>query len=156
MPASIRASRPSAIGYPQAVAFSVQLGRNQVVQAMGLSMVVLVGLSAAKWPVVLIWALIAICSVVGEDILLRRLARAVAPSKAARVAAPTLRIFITTVYAAAAFVLMVKGDAGAKLFAFALMSASMVHVLMRYYRSPPILLASWRLGSPSSAWAPLA
>ena len=49
---------------------------------------------------------------------------------------------MTTLYAAAAFVLLVKGDGGEKLFAFALMSASMVHVLMRYYRSPPILLAS--------------
>ena len=142
MPTSSRASRPSTIGYPQAIAFYVQLGRNQIVQAAGLSMVAVVGLSVAKWPVVLGWTLTAVCAVMGEDLLLRRIARAETPSRAARIAAPTLRIFITTVYAAAAFVLLVKGGGGAKLFAFALMSASMVHVLMRYYRAPPILLAS--------------
>jgi signal transduction histidine kinase/CheY-like chemotaxis protein len=142
MPTSSRASRPSTIGYPQAIAFSVQLGRNQVVQAVGLSMVALVGLSVVKWPWVLGWTLTAACAVTAEDFLLRRIARAPTPSSAARIAAPALRIFITTVYAAAAFVLLVKGGGGEKLFAFALMSASMVHVLMRYYRSPPILLAS--------------
>jgi signal transduction histidine kinase/AmiR/NasT family two-component response regulator len=119
----------------------VQLGRNQIVQAMGLTMVAVVGLSVAKWPWVLGWTLTVICAVTAEDVLLRRISRAAAPSKAARIAAPALRILITTIYAAAAFVLLVKGSGGAKLFAFALMSASMVHVLMRYYRSPPILLA---------------
>ena len=142
MPASSRASRQSAIGYPQAIAFSVKLGRNQIVQAMGLSMVALVGLSVAKWPWVLGWTVTTVCAVAGEDILLKRMARVVTPSRAARIAAPALRIFITTIYAAAAFVLLVKGGGGERLFAFALMSASMVHVLMRYYRSPPILLAS--------------
>ena len=142
MPTPSRASHPAAIGYPQAIAFSVQLGRNQIVQAVGLSMVALVGLSAAKWPWVLGWTLIAVCAVASEDLLLRRIARVVTPSKAARIAAPALRILVTTVYAAAAFVLLVKGGAGEKLFAFALMSASMVHVLMRYYRSPWVLMAS--------------
>ncbi|HLY81072.1 MAG TPA: ATP-binding protein [Caulobacteraceae bacterium] len=142
MPTSSRASLPSAIGYPQAIAFSVQLGRNQIVQAVGLSMVALVGLSVAPWPWVLGWAATAVCAVTAEDVLLRRISRIATPSKTALMVAPALRVFITTVYAAAAFVLLVKGGGGEKLFAFALMSASMVHVLMRYYRSPPILLAS--------------
>jgi len=141
MPVSSAASQPSAVGHPQGIAFSVQLGRNQVVQTVGLSMVALVGLGVAQWLVVLAWTLAAGCAVGAEDLLLRRISRTPAPSRAARIWAPTLRILVTTLYASAAFVLLVKGDGGQKLFAFGLMSASMVHVLMRYYRSPPILLA---------------
>ena len=56
--------------------------------------------------------------------------------------APALRVLATSVYAVAALALIAKGGPGERLFAFALMSASMVHVLMRYYRSPPVLAAS--------------
>ena len=137
-----RVSPRIASAYPQAISFSVQLGRNQIVQAVGLSMVALVGLSVAPWPYVAGWALAAITAVVAEDMLLRRMARVATPSRAARIFAPALRILATTIYATAAFVIIVKGGPGARLFAFALMSASMVHVLMRYYRAPLILVAS--------------
>jgi two-component system, sensor histidine kinase len=130
------------VDYPQAISFSVQLGRNQVVQAVGVSMVVLVGLSITPWPYVAVWALAIVATVGAEDMLLRRIGRSAAPSRAALICAPALRILATTIYATAAFVFFVKGGPGQKLFAFALMSASMVHVLMRYYRSPPILVAS--------------
>jgi signal transduction histidine kinase/ActR/RegA family two-component response regulator len=70
------------------------------------------------------------------------MARAATPSRAARIAAPSLRILATTIYALAALVMIAKGAPGVRLFAFALISASMVHVLMRYYRSPLVMLAS--------------
>jgi signal transduction histidine kinase/ActR/RegA family two-component response regulator len=113
-----------------------------VVQTLGITMVALVGLSAVPWPYVAGWAIAAVLAVGTEDALLRRMARDGAPSRRSRVLAPSLRILATTVYATAALVLIAKGGPGPRLFAFALMSASMVHVLMRYYRSPPILVAS--------------
>jgi len=58
------------------------------------------------------------------------------------VAAPLLRVLATTLYALAALVLIVKGGPVERMFAFALMSVSMVHVLMRYYRSRLVLMAS--------------
>jgi signal transduction histidine kinase/ActR/RegA family two-component response regulator len=130
--------RPAA-EYSQAIAFSVHIGRNQVVQALGITMVCLVGLSVAPWPFVAVWALAVVAVVGAEDFLLRRIAQG---QLSARLSMPTLRILATTLYALAAFVLIVRGGGAQRLFAFALMSASMVHVLMRYYRSPPILLAS--------------
>ena len=142
MPATSEANRHLWHAYPQAFAFSIQLGRNQIVQALGLSMVALVGLSVVKWPAVVVWVIAAILAVGTEDLLLRRMARSTAPSRTADIWAPALRIMATTVYATAALALIVKGGPGARLFAFALMSASMVHVLMRYYRRPVILLAS--------------
>ena len=141
MSATSRASRQAA-AYYQAISFSVQLGRNQVVQTFGITMVALVGLSAVPWPYVAGWAMAAVLAVGAEDALLRRMARSAAPSRLSRVLAPGLRILATTVYATAALVLIAKGGPGPRLFAFALMIASMVHVLMRYYRSPPILVAS--------------
>ena len=141
MPKPSRAAYQTA-AYYQAISFSVQLGRNQVVQTLGVTMVALVGLSVAPWPYVAGWAAAAVMAVGAEDILLRRMARAGTPSRRALVLAPALRILATTVYATAALVLIAKGGPGPRLFAFALMSASMVHVLMRYYRSPPILVAS--------------
>ncbi len=141
MSAPSRASLQAA-AYYQAISFSVQLGRNQVVQTLGITMVALVGLSAVPWPYVAGWAIAAVLAVGTEDALLRRMARDGAPSRLSRVLAPSLRILATTVYATAALVLIAKGGPGPRLFAFALMSASMVHVLMRYYRSPPILVVS--------------
>ena len=128
--------------YAHAISFYVQLGRNQIVQAVGLTMVTLMGLTAAPWPYVAGWVVAAIVTVGAEDLLLRRMGRDGAPSRAARFAAPALRILATTIYATAALVLIARGGPGQRLFAFALMSASMVHVLMRYYRSPVILIAS--------------
>ena len=104
MPTTSRASGQAPI-YPQAITVSVQLGRNQVVQGLGISMVAVIGLSVAPWPYVAAWAFAAIMAAGAEDTLLRRMARSASPSRAARIAAPALRILATTIYAAAAFVL---------------------------------------------------
>jgi len=128
--------------YPHPVAFRIQLRRNVVVQALGMAMVSLLGLTILPWPAVLAWTLAAMAAVATENRLLQVLASGGRYARAAHLWAPPLRILTTTVYAAAALALIVKGGPGVRMFAFALMSTSMVHVLMRYYRSPPILLAS--------------
>jgi len=128
-----------ALTYP---VLSVQLGRNLVVQVLGVTMVVIVGLTVLPWRSVLIWTLMVAAVVVAEDSCLRIAAHGGRFSVAARRAAPFLRIAATSVYALAALTLIARGAPGDKLFAFALISASVVHVLMRYYRSPVVLAAS--------------
>jgi signal transduction histidine kinase/ActR/RegA family two-component response regulator len=144
MQTSSRATRqPVTVAeHPHSVAFSIQLSQNQVVQALGMGMVSLMGLTILPWPAVLAWTLVAIVAVAAEHHCLRLAAGGGRASRAAGAWAPALRVLATTVYAAAAFALLVRGGPGERLFAFALMSASMVHVLMRYYRSPLILVAS--------------
>ena len=128
--------------YPHPVAFSVQISRNAVVQTLGMAMVSLTGLSIVPWPSVLAWAVFLVAVLTIENQLLRRIADDTRSAGAAEVWAPALRVLATTTYAAAAFVFIIKGGPGERLFAFALISASMVHVLMRYYRQPFILAAS--------------
>ncbi len=118
---------------------SIQLGRNLVVQALGSAMVIIVGLTLLPWRPVLIWALMIASVVIVEDRCLRIAAREGRYRVLARRAAPVLRVAATSVYALAALTLIARGSPGDKLFAFALISASVVHVLMRYYRSPLIL-----------------
>src|ERR1019366_8485399 len=144
MPTSDRATRQplTVTEHPHSVAFSIQLSRNQVVQALGMGMVSLMGLTILPWLVVLAWTLVAIVAVAAEHHCLRLVAGGGRASRTAGAWAPALRVLATTVYAVAAFALIVRGGPGERLFAFALMSASMVHVLMRYYRSPLILAAS--------------
>jgi signal transduction histidine kinase/CheY-like chemotaxis protein len=133
---------PAALAsYPHPAAFSIQINRNVAVQGLGLGMVVLIGLCAMPWPVVTIWALITTVALTIEHRLLRRAAGGGRQAGAANAWAPALRVFISSLYALAALVLIAHGDGGERVFAVALMSASMVHVLMRYYRSPRILLA---------------
>ncbi|MDB5431754.1 MAG: sensor histidine kinase/response regulator [Caulobacter sp.] len=136
-PEATGVSRTSS-AYPHPIAFTVQLSRNLVVQILGMTMVCLMGLSVLRWPAVLAWAVIAVVAVGAENQLLRHMATR-GFSKAGAAWAAGLRIFTTSVYALAALVLIARGGPGERLFAFALMSASMVHVLMRYYRSPVIL-----------------
>jgi signal transduction histidine kinase/CheY-like chemotaxis protein len=142
MSTSPQATPPPQAGQLQPIAFSIHLSRNLVVQAVGLTMVCLMGLSVLGWRPVLIWAAVAVTTVMAENHALRRLAAGRASPRLARIWAPCLRVAATSVYAFAALMLIAKGGPGERLFAFALMSASMVHVLMRYYRSPVILAAS--------------
>jgi signal transduction histidine kinase/CheY-like chemotaxis protein len=136
-------TQPAARAVPALpAAFSIQLGRNLVVQALGVSMVSLMGLTVAPWPVVLGWALLAIAALGLEHRFLALMAGKGRFTRAASAWAPVPRVLATTIYAAAALALIAKGGPGERLFAFALMSASMVNVLMRYYRSPLILAAS--------------
>jgi signal transduction histidine kinase/CheY-like chemotaxis protein len=136
-------SRPeSPAEHPHPVAFTIHLGRNLIVQGLGVGMVSLMGLSCAPWPVVLAWTLAMIMIAVAEQHVLRLVAQPGGGSPAARRWAPGLRILATTAYALGAFALIVWGGPGARLFAFSLMSASMVNVLMRHYRSDWVLAAS--------------
>ncbi len=115
-----------------------------IVQGLGMAMVSVMGLTILPWPAVLAWTLVAIAALAAEDKLLRNIAGGGRFSRPASTWAPALRVFVTTLYAAAALALVVKGEqgTGARLFAFALMTASMIHVLMRYYRSPRMMIAS--------------
>jgi signal transduction histidine kinase/CheY-like chemotaxis protein len=124
------------------IAVTFQLSRNVVVQALGMSMVVLMGLAVVAWPLVLAWGVVAISAVFAENHLMKVIAGLGPRAPVAARWAPAMRVLTTTIYAVAAFALITKGGQGERLFAFALMSASMVHVLMRYYRSPLVLLAA--------------
>jgi signal transduction histidine kinase/CheY-like chemotaxis protein len=128
--------------YPHPVAFSIHIDRNVAVQGLGLGMVVLMMLGVVRWPLVLVWTLVTVATLTIEHRVLRRMAEGGADARRAGAWAPVLRVFATTLYAFAALVLIAHGGGGERLFAVALMSASMVHVLMRYYRSPRILLAA--------------
>jgi len=125
-----------------AIAFRVHASRNFVVQTLGLGMVVLSGLNVMPWPIVAGWALTAVVVLAAEDQLLRMVAERQEKAKRAAAWAAPLRIVATSLYAMAALALIVHGGPGERLFAFALMSASMVNVLMRYYRSRWILMAA--------------
>ena len=163
------AGGPSSYRHP--VGLSLELSRNAIVQALGLSMVSLMILSATPWPYALGWTLVTAAAVVGENQLLRRFARN--PKSRFERWAPVLRVVITSLYALAALALMARGGPGVRLFAFALMSASVVHVLMRHYRQPVVLFAclspyiavvaligvgigraSWANGNTLAAFAP--
>ncbi len=144
MPVRPRASDAPAIldGHPHPVAFSIQINRDVVVQGLCMAMVGLMGLSVLAWPIVLSWTVITLGALVVEHRALRLTAGGGRFAPVAGFWAPGLRVFATMLYALAALALIAKGGPGERLFAFALMSASMVHVLMRYYRSPRILMAS--------------
>jgi signal transduction histidine kinase/ActR/RegA family two-component response regulator len=144
MPPSARATRRPSIpkAYSRTAAFAIQVGRNWIVQGTGMGMVVLMLLAVLPAPGVLGWALVAIAAVAAEDQCLRIVAQDGKFAADAARAAPLLRVLTTTIYALAALVLIAKGDGGERLFAFSLISASMIYVLMRYYRSPVILVAS--------------
>src|ERR1700679_1804678 len=126
LPMSSEATRrPTAQAeYPHPVAFSVQLARNLVVQVLGIAMVALTGLSVLRWPAVLIWVVTVVAAIAAEHQCLRLVNRGARFSRAARIGAPALRVLITSIYAFAALVLIAKGGPGARLFAFALISAS--------------------------------
>ena len=83
-----RANRPKVLDYPRALAVSNELGRNQVVQGLGIAMVVLMGLSALSWPLVAIWTLTVLACVGAENWLLRRISKQRTTPRAARLWAP--------------------------------------------------------------------
>jgi signal transduction histidine kinase/AmiR/NasT family two-component response regulator len=135
-------STARAYGLPHGVAFAIQTSRNLVVQATGVGMVVMTGLIVLPWPLVAAWAAAAVAVVALEHQLLRVVASGGRFARRSAGAAPVLRVMATTLYAFAALMLVSKGGGGERLFAFALICASMVHVLMRYYRTRWILLIS--------------
>ena len=128
--------------FPHAVALAVQTSRNIVIQVSGLAMVVLTALPVTPWPYVVGWTLVAVSVLASEDLLLRQVARNGRFAAFASRVAPVLRVVATCIYALAALILISRGGPVQRLFAFALMSVSMVHVLMRYYRTRWVLIAS--------------
>ncbi|MFL5296290.1 MAG: ATP-binding protein [Phenylobacterium sp.] len=133
---------------PVSVALNVQAARNLVVQIFGLGMVSLAMTSVVSWPLTLAWTVAQAAVLTLEDWLLRR-GPADRPDadpqdgdRLSAIGAPLLRIAATSLYAIAAMNLIWRGGPVERMFAFALMSVSMVHVLMRYYRSRLVLLAS--------------
>jgi two-component system, sensor histidine kinase len=131
----------SGAGVTNAIAFVVHASRNMVVQAVGVGMVVVTCLNIMPWPFVAGWAAAAIAVLSVEHQLLKMIAAGrMSPRGAAW--APALRILATSLYALAALALISRGGPGERLFAFALMTCSMVHVLMRYYRSRWVLIAA--------------
>jgi signal transduction histidine kinase/ActR/RegA family two-component response regulator len=128
---------PPAANFTQAVAFAVHTSRNIFVQVAGLSMVVATALNVTPWPFVAGWTVAAVCVLGMEDLLMRAAAKG-RPSRWS----PVLRIAGTTLYALAAFTLIARGGGVERLFAMALICASSVHVLMRYYRTRWMLLGA--------------
>src|SRR6185312_14047374 len=103
--------------------------RNLLVQATGIAMVVLTGLIVFPWPPVIAWAAAMVAVATLEHQLLRVVADGGRYATRAAAGAPVLRVMATTLYAVAALFLVAKGGGGERLFAFALICASMVHVL---------------------------
>ena len=120
--------RPAILAaYPHRAALTIQISRNVAVQALGIAMASLVGLSLLPWPLVAIWTLVIVAAAVWEHWTLNRLIGGASPAAALR--APVLRVLVTTLYAVAAFALFFYGGPGQRLFAFALVSTSMVRAL---------------------------
>jgi signal transduction histidine kinase/ActR/RegA family two-component response regulator len=132
----------SPLRLPGAVVLATQAHRNVFVQAFALALVSLTGATVAPLTQVASWLVLQAAVLAAEDWLLRRNLRLGGADKASAFAAPALRIAATTLYALAALTFIARGGPPVRLFAFALISVSMVHVLMRYYRSRWILLAS--------------
>src|SRR5689334_11197462 len=127
---------------PGATVLAAQAHRNVFVQAFGLVLVSLTALTVTPVPTVAAWLVGQTAVLAAEDWLLRRNHRLGGADKAGAIAAPLLRIAATSLYALAALTLITHGGPPVRLFAFALISVSMVHVLMRYYRSRWVLIAS--------------
>ena len=121
-------------------AFSVRLGRNLLIQALVTSMVALMGLSILPWPPVLAWTAIAAAAFLLEDRVLRLVAAGA--GRGWTVCAASLRITVAAVYAIAAYGLISYGGPGERIFAITLIASSLVYILMRYYRTPMVFLAS--------------
>jgi two-component system, sensor histidine kinase len=129
-------------GHVHPIAFSIHLSRNLVVQGAGMAMICVMGLAVIPWLSVLVWSVVALAIVSAENHGLWSIAQGGPRARRAAQWAPVLRVMATSIYAFAALVLIARGGPGERLFAFAMMSASMVHVLMRYYRSPGVVAAS--------------
>jgi signal transduction histidine kinase/ActR/RegA family two-component response regulator len=129
------------VDYARHIALTVQLSRNALVQTLGLTMVSAMGLSCTPWPYVLGWTLLAAAVIAVENGLLQGLTDDRPEYGRTGRWAPVLRFTVTSLYALAALVLMARGGPGVRLFSISLISASVVHVLMRHYRSPKVLIA---------------
>jgi hypothetical protein len=113
--------------------------QNLIVQALGIVMIGLTGLCVLSWPLVASWMAATAVAALIEDCLLGWAARETPDARLAVRLAAGMRVVMTSLFAVASFVLIVHGGPGERLFAFAIVSAAMVHVLMRHYPRP----SSW-------------
>jgi PAS domain S-box-containing protein len=116
--------------------------QNLIVQALGIGMIGLTAWLTFPGKVVLGWMAATAVAAFIEDRLLERAANAPGGAPISARLAAVMRVLVTTLFALAALFLIAKGQGGDKLFGFAIVSAALVHVLMRHYRSPLILAAS--------------
>jgi signal transduction histidine kinase/CheY-like chemotaxis protein len=128
--------------FPNALAFAVHANRNLIVQGVGVAMVVAACINVTPWPYVAGWTVIAVAVLAAENQLLRRAASGASFGQWVKFGAPALRIMATTLYALAALALIARGGPNERLFAFALITSSMVNTLMRYYRSRWVLIGA--------------
>jgi signal transduction histidine kinase/ActR/RegA family two-component response regulator len=126
--------------------------RHLALQLGSVSLVALVAAPLVGSWLIALWA----AAVLGASLVEERLWRAyqlgAAASGRARLGAPALRVLGSILFAGAAAVLIVRGDAGPRTFAVALIACSMVYVLLRYHRSlvlfatcisPHMLVLGW-------------
>ncbi|THD59125.1 ATP-binding protein [Phenylobacterium sp.] len=116
--------------------------QNLIVQALGIGMIGLTAMLTLPGRLVAGWMAATAVAALIEDRLLERAANAPAGAPVSARLAAVMRVLVTTLFALAALSLIAKGQGGDKLFGFAIISAALVHVLMRHYRSPLILAAS--------------
>jgi PAS domain S-box-containing protein len=116
--------------------------QNLIVQALDIGMIGLTAWLTFPLKLVVGWMVATAVAAFIEDRLLERAANAPAGAPFSARLAAVMRVAVTTLFALAALFLIAKGQGGDKLFGFAIISAALVHVLMRHYRSPFILAAS--------------
>jgi two-component system, sensor histidine kinase len=102
------------------------------------ALAVVAALPVAPWPAVAGWAAVTLAAAWLEERQVRREAASGLPPGWKALA---FTLATSILHAAAAFALIVWGDAAARLFSFALLAVCMVHVLLRRYQAPWIFLA---------------
>jgi PAS domain S-box-containing protein len=135
-------SRPSAAARLRTTPSAFHGLQNLIVQALDVGMVGVTAWLTFPWKLVTGWMVATAVAAFIEDRLLERAANARSGARVSARLAAGMRVVVTTLFALAALFLIAKGQGGDKLFGFAIISAALVHVLMRHYRSPLILAAS--------------
>jgi signal transduction histidine kinase/ActR/RegA family two-component response regulator len=131
----------SVIGRPASairrISPSVRINRRLVTQIVAGGLICVAAAPLLAWPLIASWFAVVLASSWLEEIFHQSSSLGGVPaSRAARMLPPLFRSVATTLYALMAAVLIVRGQAAAREFAFAMMAVSMVYVLMRYYRWP--------------------
>jgi len=116
------------------------LSRNLIIQLVGLACIGLALAHVLPWIWTVPWMLGVLGSSWIEDTLLRRATDAGAAGRGLRATAAGFRVLSSALWAFGALALIARGDAADRMLAFALLSVSMVNVLMRYYHSRVVFL----------------
>jgi signal transduction histidine kinase/CheY-like chemotaxis protein len=116
------------------------VSRNLIMQLVGIGFVGLAFAHVAAWTWFTPWTVGVIASSVIEDLLQSRAAEHGPSARKLRLGAAGFRFISSCLWAFACMALIVHGDAAERLLAFAVLTISMVNVLMRYYHSRVIFL----------------